>query len=154
MEVHHHAIDGLEHTSGEVVGVRSGHHVGRGQVEGDHADPAGRQLGVEALPIVGREAGEAVELLNQEDVPGPRIGQKAEQIEAAMGRATLVLDVPRGDRQAAVRRDGVELVSRPAGVLFSALSAKVRPNEHCGAIGSHRIIHKIPVCFEYLRRFN
>jgi hypothetical protein len=62
--IEHHAVDGVEHARGEVIGLRGRHHPGRREVKSNDADMAGRKLRLETLPVGRGEAREPVDLLD------------------------------------------------------------------------------------------
>ena len=75
-----------EHAPGEVVGWTRQHPTCR-KIERDDADLLGVKIGAELLPIRRREAREAVDLLDQQHVARPGVGDEPEQFRPRQLRA-------------------------------------------------------------------
>ena len=73
---------------------------------------------VRSTVLRGGQAGQAVDLLNQQDVTGLRVGQKPKQFRPSQLGAGLVLDVPGRHLQATLGGEGLQLILGAAGVLL------------------------------------
>jgi hypothetical protein len=90
--------------------------------QGDDANLLRVQFGAQLLPIGRRQAGQAVDLLDQENVAGPAVVDEAKQFGARELRAGFVLDVGSGDGEPMIGGESLDLAAR---VLFVGRSAEV-----------------------------
>jgi hypothetical protein len=68
--------------AGEVVASLVRHDPACRQVDGDHADPLLCKLGFQSFPVIGRQTGQPVNLLDHEDIAALGIGEQPEQLWA------------------------------------------------------------------------
>jgi len=107
--VEQHTVDCLKHAPREFVGVGGCHHPRRWQVQRHDAQAPRREFGPEAFPVCRGEAGQAIDLLDEEDVAGLRVRDKPEQLRPDQLGAALVLDIAGGDLQPALGDEGAIL---------------------------------------------
>jgi hypothetical protein len=94
--VEHHRIDGAEHPPGEAVALLGQHPACR-EIERDDPDLLRVRFGAELSPFGVSQTGQPIDLLNEEHVARPAIGDEAEKLRAGQLRAALVLEISRGD---------------------------------------------------------
>ena len=115
--VEQHAVDGLEHPACELVADPTRHRPARRQVERDDADTLGGKLSPECFPVRCSEAGQPVDLLEEETVALMGISQKPEQLRPGELGATLVLNVPSHNLEPVLGSEGLDLGPGAVGVL-------------------------------------
>ena len=94
--VEHHSIDGAEHAGGELIGLR-GHHPRCRQVECDDLDLAGVEFASQPLPVGVRQAAQPIDLLDEQDIARPGVGEQPEELWPGQRGARDVFDVEAGD---------------------------------------------------------
>ena len=115
--VEQHAVDGLEHPACELFADPTRHRPARRQVERDDADTLGGKLSLECFPVRCSEAGQPVDLLDEETVALMGISQKPEQLRPGELGATLVLNVPSHNLEPVLGSEGLDLGPGAVGVL-------------------------------------
>jgi hypothetical protein len=110
--IEQHAVDGFEHAPGELIAGIGGHHPRRRQIQRHHPHAARRHFRFQAFPVLRCQARETVDLLDQENIARMRIREQPEQLGPGELGTNFVLDIPGGDGEPALGREGPESWSR------------------------------------------